>query len=162
MDQPSMSTRWLFQDTVEGEHQRPALRKEQQKLAEDRSRLEREKREFRLKQQFEEERLAQQAYLFETKWKILERELIQLAKEKQELSQEKANYFHKEAKNCQSTKGSLVHSSLLFSGIADELSLKKRYKELIKIFHPDNINGDTHTLQEINREYATVRKAMGI
>ena len=42
---------------------------------------------------------------------------------------------------------------MLFRGIDNERDLKKRYKELIKIFHPDNVNGDTSVIQEINRQY---------
>ena len=42
---------------------------------------------------------------------------------------------------------------MFFAGVSSELALKKRYKDLIKIYHPDNISGDTNTIQEINREY---------
>ena len=31
--------------------------------------------------------------------------------------------------------------------------LKKRYKDLLKIYHPDNASGDVQTIQEIHREY---------
>ena len=41
-------------------------------------------------------------------------------------------------------------------GVTDEKGLKKRYKDLIKVFHPDNFNGDNVTLQNINREYETL------
>ena len=40
----------------------------------------------------------------------------------------------------------------------NELALKKRYKDLIKIYHPDNLDGDTGTIQEINREYERLKK----
>ena len=36
--------------------------------------------------------------------------------------------------------------------------VKKRYKQLLKIYHPDNLCGDTETLQEINREYDRLLK----
>ena len=47
---------------------------------------------------------------------------------------------------------------LFFKGVDSELALKKRYRELTKIFHPDNLNGDTDTLKCINREYDALKK----
>ena len=47
---------------------------------------------------------------------------------------------------------------LFFSGVENELDMKKRYRELIKIFHPDNSTGDTQTLQMINRTYESLKK----
>ena len=44
---------------------------------------------------------------------------------------------------------------------SDEISLKKRYKDLIKIYHPDNLAGDTGTIQEINREYDKLKEKLG-
>ena len=32
-------------------------------------------------------------------------------------------------------------------------ALRKQYKELLKKYHPDNINGSTEATQEINAEY---------
>lgn len=46
-----------------------------------------------------------------------------------------------------------------FSSVWESKSaLKKRYKQLLKIYHPDNLCGDTETLQEINREYDRLLK----
>ncbi len=44
-----------------------------------------------------------------------------------------------------------------FRGVDSELSLRKRYKELLKIFHPDNKCGDTKTLIKIQTEYDSLR-----
>ncbi len=38
------------------------------------------------------------------------------------------------------------------------LTLKKRYKDLTKIFHPDNVAGDTEVIQRINREYERLKR----
>ena len=42
---------------------------------------------------------------------------------------------------------------LLFRGAGNPLALRKRYKDLVKIFHPDNLFGDEELAQSINREY---------
>ena len=38
------------------------------------------------------------------------------------------------------------------------MTQKKRYKELTKIFHPDNLAGDTEVIQRINREYEQLKR----
>ena len=45
-----------------------------------------------------------------------------------------------------------------FVGTTGLVSVRKRYKELLKIFHPDNLNGDNKVLQQINREYEEQKK----
>ena len=47
----------------------------------------------------------------------------------------------------------VVRGELFFIGVESKTALKKRYKQLLKIYHPDNLCGDTETLQEINRVY---------
>ena len=42
----------------------------------------------------------------------------------------------------------------LFRGVNSALALKKRYKDLMKMFHPDNISGDQDMVQLINQEYS--------
>lgn len=165
MSQPSISrTKWLFQDTVKEDYQGQELWEEKQKLAEERRKLEQDKSEFYYKQKIEEKRLSQESHLFEMKWKILENELQNLAKEKQEIEQQKEQYYntYREKSYVGENGQKIVKGELLFSGVRNELALKKRYKDLIKIFHPDNMSGDTNTIQEINKEYDNLRKVFGI
>ena len=51
---------------------------------------------------------------------------------------------------------------MFFMGVGNEKSLRKRYKDLIKIYHPDNLNGDTGTIQEINREYQVLMQKLEV
>lgn len=46
----------------------------------------------------------------------------------------------------------------LFWGINNSLALRKRYKDLLKIFHPDNLFGDEELVQMLNREYLRRRR----
>lgn len=46
--------------------------------------------------------------------------------------------------------------SLWFIGINNIDDLKKRYKDLLKIYHPDNRAGDTSITQQIQREYERI------
>ena len=47
----------------------------------------------------------------------------------------------------------IVKGDMFFSGVGSKQSIKKRYKDLIKIYHPDNLDGDKDTIHEINSEY---------
>lgn len=162
MSQSGAATaRRLFEDTAKGELQRQDLRKERQKLAEEKRKLEQEKKDFYWKKQAEEKRLSHESQLFQMKWKILEEELQKLAKDKKEIELERKQYYNnrKTASVLEENGHRIVKGELFFSGVANERALKKRYKELIKIFHPDNADGDNATLLEINREYDNLKKA---
>lgn len=165
MSQSGAATaQWLFQDTEKGNYQKQELKKEGQRLAEERRKLEKEKRDFRWKKQIEEKRLAQEKQLFEMKWKILEEELQRLAKDRQDMELEREQYYSRIDEDCHTREygQKVVKGELFFSGVGNEKALKKRYKELIKIFHPDNADGDNATLLEINREYDNLKKVYGI
>ena len=51
---------------------------------------------------------------------------------------------------------------LLFRGVHNQLSLKKRYKDLLKIFHPDNLCGDREVVQIINAEYTNLNQEFDV
>ena len=54
-----------------------------------------------------------------------------------------------------------VDVDILFRSIKNNpLALRKRYKDLLKIFHPDNLYGDGQLVQRINQEY--LRRNSGI
>ena len=50
-------------------------------------------------------------------------------------------------------------AAALFRGAGNPLALRKRYRDLLKIFHPDNLCGDGELMQMINREYEKRKKA---
>ena len=49
-------------------------------------------------------------------------------------------------------------AEILFGNITNPLALRKRYRDLVKIFHPDNLYGDEELAQQINKEYLRRRK----
>lgn len=136
------------------------LEEERRKLEEQRRSLERERREFTRWAEIEDRRLKRQQQLFEMKFKILEEELQKLATEKAHVERQKEFYSRVAEHETNGRVSSLtekgngiVKGELFFSGVGSKQSLKKRYKDLIKIYHPDNMDGDTDTIQEINSEY---------
>ena len=141
--------KWFFKENVRIE-QIKSLMEEERKL------LEEEKKSFLIKKENQfnrnnllKKQLEREKKLFDKKWKILERELRRLAEEKKRLEREKQMY--QEVKKVQAV--GTVNGEVFFNGVNSEKSLKKRYKDLLKIYHPDNANGDTQTIQAIMREY---------
>lgn len=153
---------WQQRQSIELEKQKQDFLEEKRKLEEERRSFEREKREFSTRTRFEEERMRQEKQLFETKWKIMEEELARLADEKIHVKKQRDFYKFvseqekRDALAAQTEK--IVRGELFFIGVESRTALKKRYKQLLKIYHPDNLGGDTVTLQEINQEYERLLK----
>ena len=133
------------------------LCEERRELEEEKRLFDIEKRDFYRRVEIEDRRLEQEKNLFDMKFKILEEELVKLAAEKAEVEKKKAFYEMVDdfqARNYrQLTDSQMSAGEMLFRGVANQQSLKKRYKDLIKIFHPDNIDGDNLVILEINKEY---------
>ncbi|MCR4764042.1 MAG: hypothetical protein K5696_10985 [Lachnospiraceae bacterium] len=45
-----------------------------------------------------------------------------------------------------------------FAGCRDRAGVEKKYRSLVKIYHPDNQDGDTSAIQEINAQYAEAKR----
>ncbi len=138
------------------------LSEERRELDEQKRILDREKKEFFRKVEIEDRRLEQQRTLFEMKFKILEDELVKLAAEREEIEKKKAFYdmvddFHEKA--YRQIPDQQV-GELFFRGVVTQQSLKKRYKDLIKIYHPDNIDGDNALVLEITKEYDHLKQVL--
>ena len=131
---------------------REALEEEIAAFKQKQIRFEREKRDF-------QKRRAQENQLFDLKWKLLEEEAKRLAEEESRI-EKKRNFYERvrqEEQGSASITMEITRGDKFFAGVTSELALKKRYKDLIKIYHPDNVSGDTDTLQEINREYDALK-----
>ena len=144
---------WFFKENVR-------ILEARQELEEERRQFEQEKRETlsvmehqRMIDELSKKQLEREQELFEKKLAILQNELRRLAEDKQQLEREKALLKERKARQQRQTESSAVSAHFFFRGVNSETALKKRYRDLIKIFHPDNMNGDTVSLQNINREY---------
>lgn len=173
-DEAKKFEQWCFKQTVEIEHKKQKLEDEKKQIAAEKRELEEARRSIeydrraliRMQEQ-DKARMKQEQHLFDMKWKILEEELLKLAEEKKQIQRQKEFYsrVHAYESGGGSTRSytstGVVKGELFFIGVSDENSLKKRYKDLIKIYHPDNLSGDTGTIQEINKEYDKLKKKLG-
>ena len=102
--------------------------------------------------------LEYEKHIFDMEWKMLEDGWRKLAAEREQLERVYSGFNNDEER----ISFSNVSASVFFSGVNNMRSLKKRYKDLIKIFHPDNAEGDTDVIQKINEEYEVLRKRIGM
>lgn len=136
---------WYFQQTVELGHLRQEIEDERKNVEQARSEVERQQQQLQREQN-----------LFDMKFHLLEEELRKLADDKTKFERQRDFYTriheYEEGKTPKVDSQMLEHA-MFFRGITKEKALRKRYKDLIKIYHPDNQYGDTEIIQEINREY---------
>ena len=88
---------------------------------------------------------------------ILQEGFRQLEEDRKKFEQER-QILIEEAREQQATgqatgEGSFTAVQLLFRGVNNPLALRKRYRDLIKIFLPDNLFGDGELAGQINKEY---------
>lgn len=159
MDQPKRQMGRVIREPMSESLQARLFHKEQKQLEEDRRRFRQEQQEFDLRKSLEQKRMKEEEHLFQIKWKILEDELQKLAQEKKDIEVEKKRYSHRsDGYQKKSMEELLPEAQIFFSGVDNIQELKKRYKELSKVYHPDNMTGDTSTLQMINRIYESLKK----
>ena len=153
---------WFFKKTLEIEHDQRKLEDEKHRLEMQREKLERERKDFCRQKEADAKFRAQEEYVLNMKQQVLEEELRKLADEKQHLERRREFYdrvrqYQQKQEPAVPANPSIVKGELFFIGVQSEIALKKRYKDLVRIYHPDNVCGDTETLQEINREYDRLR-----
>ena len=110
----------------------------------------------------ERARMDKENELFEKKLEILKKELYKLAIEKKAVEQERIRVEHMKKQINSERSGAaysmMVQATTFFRGVGSELALMKRYKDLLKIYHPDNMCGDTDTVPRINQEFASLKR----
>ncbi len=164
---------WLLQEGQRLEYAKRQFEKEKDEFEEAKRKFDAEKliitasiEEQARKTEFDAKTLATEKVLFDQKLQILEEGFRSLCKEREEFESDKENYREKYKRyNYQSTNDytdnlnvSAYKSGVFFNGVDNLLALKKRYRDLLKIFHPDNMDGDNETVQVINQEYERLKQ----
>lgn len=160
---------WMFQEQVRIQAKRDELQDLSRELQNLKRTLERERNALDLKEKTIKKRFDDNEVFIAKKKKIIEDAYQQLALDRKALECERLNFEHEKGKyKRQRMSGARSSSSqfeagaydgtCFFRGVDNELALRKRYKELLKIFHPDNKCGDTKTLLLIQTEYESIRR----
>ncbi len=148
---------WLFQENIRLENARRELNASQEKFLNERVQLRKELDELNRRTVMERQRLKEERIFFEKKLAILQDGFRKLDEDRQAFERQKRLMEERlnRAGWDEPSGAPLVEESvrLLFRGTNNPLALRKRYRDLVKIFHPDNLFGDVELAQSINREY---------
>lgn len=153
---------WLFKEQMRLEKERQELEDIKDKFLKERASFMNEMNALNRKSVLERKRLKEESLFFDKKMQILQDGFRQLEADRRKLDQERRNFeIEREVQSNRNSvdyygDGSIVE--LLFRNATNPLALRKRYKDLIKIYHPDNIAGDEELVQMINREFARRRR----
>ncbi len=158
---------WFFKENIRIQQEKDMLLEERRYMEAERKQLEEERRCLK-----EEEarllrirkRLDKDNELFDQKTEVLIRELRRLAddkdkllKDKERFAREKAAFVERKNRETKRRSVSEVTPRMFFEGVNSEVTLKKRYRELLKIFHPDNLCGNADIVVCINKEYDALK-----
>ena len=153
---------WLFRENIRLETASKELKSMQEQFLKEKVQFQEEMKVLNRKAAGERQRLKEDNQFFEKKMEILQNGFKQLDLDRRRLDKEWARLSaEKELLDEHLLYGGHAEVSIFFQGVHNPLSLKKRYKDLIKIFHPDNGAGDTEVLQRINEEYETLKESLG-
>ncbi len=155
---------WLFKENIRLASKEKDLNDMKERFDKEKEQFMREMKEWSKQIQYEKTRLAQETSFFDKKFKLLENGFKQLAQDKEKFAAEKRAYeyrqkFYRPEPDPEPTPCNVnePQDSFFFKGVRNQAGLKKRYKELMKIFHPDNSGGDTETVGQIGREYEKLK-----
>lgn len=145
---------WLFQENIRVEIEKKELLAMQQKFMREREQFQEEMRTLNQQILAQRKRLKEDNTFFDKKMDILKNGFEALEQDRKKFEKEKARY------RIETSYETAETGEMFFKGVHNPLTLKKRYKDLIKIFHPDNVCGDHDTIQAINREYEQLRSEL--
>ncbi len=158
-DALDVQANWQFETNLGRKSKEQDILDEKSELRQQQQLLEYEKQEFLRAKAFEEKRLAKEKKIFDMEWKMLEEGWRKLAVEREEVERMRSPKSGEED-DVSFHFSDDVSVSLLFHGVTNMRLLKKRYKDLMKIFHPDNAAGDIEVVQKINQEYDSLQKSL--
>lgn len=155
----------LQSDYEEIYRRRRELISEKHQLDHERKQLTLEISKLKEQVEYERKRLKDDEKLFDKKQKVIERAYELLDKDKKNISEEyeKVERLKSDLRRMRAQASKEVYATgLFFRGVNNMVALKKRYKDLLKIYHPDNICGDNEILLKINKEYEELRSKLDI
>lgn len=147
---------WLFGENIR-------IQGEQKKLLETENRLLKERMQFQEEMKIlnqrvtaARQRLKQDEQFFEKKMEILKDGFSNLDADRKAFEREREAF----KRRVRDTDTLTEERGVFFAGVRNQLALKKRYKDLLKIYHPDNLAGDKEMMQRISREYESLKRML--
>ncbi len=150
---------WLFKENIRIMMASAELEEKQEKFEQEKDQFKEEMKGLNRKMNAEQERIRKDSRLVDEKLEIIKDGFRKLDMDRRRLDKEWARLAaEKELMEEHGLYDVYTETSVFFRGVKNILTLKKRYKDLTKIFHPDNLAGDTEIIQRINREYDHLKR----
>lgn len=161
MDDLKKAKLWLFRENMRLENERTEFLQSRDKFLKERMQFRNEMDSLNRRTIMERKRLKEENLFFEKKMAILQDGFRKLEEDRRKLEREKRMAAEEIAK-AQDVKSNFFASNIaevLFRSVRNHpLALRKRYRDLMKIFHPDNMFGDEELVQQINKEFVKRKK----
>ena len=142
---------WLFKESVRLENEQVSLDMRFEELEKFQLESEKELAAEKLKLSADRKSLDEDRALFQKQLAILHRGFEELSGDRKKLERE---WVKLEQEKGFIEEDRFERDMLFFRGAEGPLALKKRYKDLMKIYHPDNMHGDHEVVDRINEEYS--------
>ncbi|MBQ6735053.1 MAG: hypothetical protein IJR00_09105 [Lachnospiraceae bacterium] len=143
---------WLFKETCRLENRESMIDERMERLEREREKFQQDKERAMAKIEREREALWEKDELAEQKLEMLKDAYERLDTDRLKMDRERKQLDKEKAYN-EAAAYYNADAEMFFAGVNSALAVKKRYKELLKIYHPDNMYGSAHALQMIKQEY---------
>ena len=150
---------WLFKENIRIQTEKAELEEIRDKFLKEKALYQKDIDTLNHKISVEQKRLKDEKVFFEKKKQILQEGFDKLEEDRRRFANEKKRY-EAERKHENSYRAPYGYINmeqfvgLLFRNANSPIALRKRYRDLMKIFHPDNSGGDEELVQLINKEFA--------
>lgn len=144
---------WLFSENIRIQAEQKKLLETENRLLKERMQFQEEMKILNQKVTASRQRLKQDEQFFEKKMAILKDGFSNLEADRKAFEREK-EAFRKRARESELPG---EETGIFFAGVRNQLALKKRYKDLLKIYHPDNLAGDKEMMQRISKEFESLK-----
>ncbi len=142
---------WLFKESVRLENEQVSLDMRFDELERFQMESEKELAAEKARLAAERKNLEEDRALFQKQLAILHRGFEELSGDKKKLERE---WVRLEQEKGFIEEDRFERDMVFFRGAEGPLALKKRHKDLMKIYHPDNMHGDHEIVDRINEEYS--------
>ncbi len=147
---------WLFKESIRLRDEQHELEMDRQDFLTERENAREELRRYEEHLALKQRQLKREEDLIEQKHDVIKRGFEELDRDRQALNAREASMRAREAQleeRIAYTPDSSEVNDVLFRGADNILLLKKRYKDLMKMFHPDCLGGDTEMVKSLNKTY---------
>ena len=146
---------WLFKESIRVQEEKHELEMNRRDFLNERENTREENRRYEEHLETRTRQLSREEDLIAQKHEVIKRGFAELESDRQALKaretalRAREEQFEERMSGCTGSEAGEV----LFRGADNILLLKKRYKDLMKMFHPDCLGGDTEMVKSVNRAY---------